>query len=358
MKSYSDEELSSINKELQRVVREYFKKRNIKRHGNERMKFKSFFMLTTFLIPIVILNLGILSNPFSIFILYVISGFGMAGIGMGIMHDALHGSYSKDKWINRIMGYSIFLIGANESIWKIQHNVLHHTYTNIEPMDDDLNTHGVMRFSPNAERKWFHAYQHYYAWILYGLMTLVWMSTRDFVRGTQYKKLGFFSGKGEFRNEMIKSVILKIMFVTVLLIMPILLNPVSWYVIFISFLGMHFLAGIIISLVFQTAHVMPDSEFPELNYGEKLPSSRLFHQLSTTCNYGRNSNIFSWYIGALNFQIEHHLFPDICHVHYKGLSEEIRTVIERNGLPYNSKTSFVSAIGDHYKMLKKLGEKP
>ena len=103
------------------------------------MLIKSVIMIALFFVPLIILASGIVTSAWMLFALYIASGFGMAGIGMCVMHDAIHGSYSKNKKINTFLGYSFNLIGANAIVWKIQHNVLHHTYPNIDQADDDIN---------------------------------------------------------------------------------------------------------------------------------------------------------------------------------------------------------------------------
>ena len=110
------------------------------------MIIKTFIMLTIFLFPFIILSSGIVNSSWVVFLLYIISGIGMAGIGMAVGHDAIHGSYSKNKKINKLVGYSFNLIGASSKVWEIQHNVLHHTYPNIDNADDDINTPFFLNF--------------------------------------------------------------------------------------------------------------------------------------------------------------------------------------------------------------------
>ena len=153
---------------------------------------KTIFMITLFFMPLVILSSGLVDAPVVLFLLYVISGLGMAGIGMSVMHDAIHGSYSKNKKINTFLGYSFNLIGGSAVIWKIQHNILHHTYTNIDEADDDLNAPFFLRFSPHAKHYWVHQFQHIYIWFFYSISTISWITSKDFVRLKRYKNMGFF----------------------------------------------------------------------------------------------------------------------------------------------------------------------
>jgi len=312
-------------------------------------------MLGLFLTPFVLLNAGLATNSWALFALYITSGLGMAGIGMGVGHDAIHGSYSKNKKLNALIGSSFNLIGANATVWKIQHNVLHHTYTNIEHADDDINAPFFLRFSPHAEKYWTHKYQHIYIWFFYGLATISWITTKDFVRVKRYHSMGFLNEKNEFRNALLNITAWKIIYYGFALVGPLVFLPLPWWHIVLAFLSMHFITGIIISTVFQVAHIMPSSEFPLPDNDGLIAGDWSTHQFATTANYAPNSKLFSWLIGGLNYQIEHHLLPGICHVHYKELAEIVKETAAEYGMPYSSNTSFFSAIKTHMQMLKQLG---
>lgn len=253
------------------------------------------------------------------------------------------------------MGYSINLIGANATTWKIQHNVLHHTYTNVNEFDDDLTTPGILRFSPDRELRRAHRFQHIYAWFFYSLVTLVWVTSRDFVRMNQYRSMGFLKDDIVYRKEIIKSIFWKIAYFSYALIIPVISNPAAWWVVLLAFLLMHMVTGTILSFVFQTAHIVPSSSFPKPNHEGLIDNQWLYHQLDTTSNYAPNSKIFSWFIGGLNYQVEHHLLPHVSHVHYKGLSQVVKPLVEKYNLPYHSKDNFFAAIAAHAAMLKSLG---
>jgi len=321
------------------------------------MVVKTGIMLGVYFIPLILIGSGVVTNTFWLFALYLTSGVGMSGIGMGVMHDAIHGSYSSNQNVNKWLGYTMNVIGANATVWKIQHNVLHHTYTNIDEADDDINPPFFLRFSPHARWYGVHRYQHWYVWFFYGLSTISWITTKDFVRIRRYRRLGFLKRKHEYRNELIKMIGWKLFYYGYALVLPLLMVPLAWWVVLAAFLSMHFLTGILMSLVFQTAHVMPDNQYPLPNSEGKIANSWAIHQLATTTNYAPNSRIFSWLIGGLNFQIEHHLLPDVCHTHYKKLAPIVAQTAREYGVPYNSKKSFYQAIQDHAKMLSSLGSK-
>ena len=319
------------------------------------MVLKTVVMLTIYFVPLVLINIGVITNAYWLFAMYLIAGIGMAGIGMSVMHDAIHGSYSANKKLNARLGYTMNLIGANAAVWKVQHNVLHHTYTNIDKADDDLNPPFFLRFSPHATRYWLHRYQWFYVWLFYGLSTLSWVTTKDFVRIRRYHGMGFFRGKGEFRDQVLKMIGWKLFYYSYALVLPMIVVPLAWWLVLLAFISMHFLTGLLMSLVFQTAHVMPDLEYPLPDGSGVIDNDWAVHQLATTTNYAANSRVFSWFIGGLNFQIEHHLLPDVCHVHYKKLSAIVAQTAKEYGIPYNHKKSFITAIWDHARMLRQLG---
>ncbi|MCE7055886.1 acyl-CoA desaturase [Algoriphagus sp. AGSA1] len=336
-------------------VNDYFRKNRKNKYGDSRMVYKSIFMLSVFFIPLVFICSGLVASASFLFGLYILSGLGMAGVGMGVMHDAIHGSYSKKPTINKYLGYSMNLIGANASVWRIQHNVLHHTYTNIDHGDDDINAPFFLRFSPNAKRYWIHRFQYLYIWFFYGLSTISWITTKDFVRAIRYKKMGFFKKEGEFRKQLVKIASWKALYYTYALIIPLMMVPLPAYIVVLAFLSMHFVTGICISLVFQTAHILSDTSFPQPDNKGLIDNEWIAHQLATTSNYAPKSRLFSWLIGGLNFQVEHHLFPNICHIHYRRISKIVAETAREFKVPYLVKSTFLTALQDHVKMLRQLG---
>tara|TARA_R110002073_G_scaffold14554_1_gene59294 strand:- start:65691 stop:66818 length:1128 start_codon:yes stop_codon:yes gene_type:complete len=344
-----------FSKTLRKRVNLHFKTNNISRNANASMVTKTILMLSMFFGPLIVIGLGLVTSVPLLFALYILSGLGMAGIGMGVMHDALHGSYSKNPKINKLLGFSFNLIGGNDTVWKIQHNQLHHTYTNIEHADDDLNAPFFLRFSPHAKKYWAHQFQHIYIWFFYGLATISWVTTKDFVRLKRYHGMGFLSEKNEYRNALIKMVGWKVLYYSYALIIPLIVAPMVWWVILLAFLGMHFVTGLLISIVFQVAHISPDSKYPLPDEDGLIAGDWYTHQFVTTTNFSPKSRFFSWLIGGLNYQVEHHLLPNVCHIHYRKLSSIVVDTAKEYGMPYYSKTTFASAIWSHAKMLRQLG---
>lgn len=344
---------AEFSKTLHLRVNDYFKDNNKKKYGGKQMVIKTIFMLSLFFIPLGFIGSGLVSSVWLLFGLYILSGLGMAGIGMGVMHDAIHGSYSKSPKINKYLGYTMNLIGANDSVWRVQHNVLHHTYTNIDQGDDDINAPFFLRFSPHAKRYWIHRFQHFYIWFFYGLSTISWITTKDFVRAIRYRKMGLL--KGGFKKFIIKISGWKVLYYSYALVLPLIMVPLPAWIILLAFLSMHFVTGILISLVFQTAHILEETAFPEPDDEGIISDAWVTHQLATTSNYAPKSKIFSWLIGGLNFQVEHHLFPNISHVHYRKISTIVAETAKEFKVPYLAKPTFLMALGDHVRMLRQLG---
>jgi linoleoyl-CoA desaturase len=344
---------------LNQRVNEYFKSNNISRYANTEMKIKTIFMFSLYLAPYILMITGSVSNSWAMFGLCILMGFGMAGIGLSVMHDANHGGYSNKSWINNFLGFSLNAVGGNAFNWKVQHNVLHHTYTNIHEVDEDISPRGILRMTPYGDWKAFHRFQHFYAWFFYGLLTLVWVIAKDFIRLIKYQKEGLVKKqKADIITEWIILIATKAFYIFYIFVLPSLLLPVTWWQILIGFVAMHYLAGFILAVIFQPAHVIDGTEYPLPDEEGKMENSWAIHQLHTTTNFANKSRWFSWYVGGLNFQVEHHLFPNICHVHYRKISKIVKNTAEEFGLPYKSEPTFVDALVGHAKLLKELGKGP
>jgi len=345
----------SFSKILRKRVNLYFKENNISRNANVTMVVKTIIMISLFFMPIILLCSGFITSTGALFTAYLICGLGMSGIGMGVMHDAIHGSYSKNKKINILLGYTINLIGANATVWKIQHNILHHTYTNINQADDDINTPFFLRFSPHAKHYRLHKFQYVYIWFFYAISTISWITTKDFVRLKRYKDMGFLNKKKEYEKALISLIVWKLLYYTYALIIPMIVIPLPWGLILLAFLSMHFVTGTLVSIVFQIAHIMPENEFPLPDENGEMKNEWLAHQFATTSNFAPKSKLIFWLVGGLNYQIEHHVLPDVCHVHYKKLSKIVVQTAKEFDMPYHSEKSIFQAISVHTKMLKSLG---
>jgi linoleoyl-CoA desaturase len=275
------------------------------------------------------------------------------------MHDANHGAYSKKKWINTLVGYSLNMVGANSFNWKLQHNVMHHTYTNVHDEDEDISPRGVLRLEPHAPWKKIHKYQFVYAWFLYGLMTLVWLFYKDFYRIVKYHKTGLAKKQNaNIVNEWMILIATKLIYIGYIFVIPTVFTALAWWQVILGIVIMHYIAGFLLAIIFQPAHVIEGTSYPLPDADLTLENNWTVHQLLTTSNFGNKSRWFTWYVGGLNFQIEHHLFPNICHVHYSKVSAIVKQTAHEFGLPYRSARTFAEALVSHARILKQLGQQP
>jgi linoleoyl-CoA desaturase len=353
---FNNKQSADFITELRKSIDLYFQQNKISQHANIAMVLKTIILFT--------ITFGayglILSNTFSIWgmlALAIVMGLGIAGIGFSVQHDANHGAYSSSPLVNTILGFSLNLLGGNAFTWKIQHNILHHTYTNIYNMDEDLDAGIVVRLSPNAPHKPHHKYQHYFAFFAYGLVTLMWLFVKDF------KKIKRYNGSSDSGyqkthpfSEYIILAVSKILYATYMIIIPLMVLDITWWQFIIGFLALHITTGVILSVTFQLGHLVEGPEQYLAQDNNSMDNAWAVHQLQTTSNFAMKNPFLSWYMGGLNFQIEHHLFPKICSIHYPALSKIIRRVAQKYNYPYYAQDTFFQALNSHYLMLKELGK--
>ena len=349
-----DEREQQFAAAVRKNVNEYFKEKGISPKGNFFLFSQSIAMLALYIVPFIM----ILTTPMNAWVavlMTVIMGIGMAGVGMCIMHDGVHGAFSKKEWVNNVAGATMFLLGSTVVNWKIQHNVLHHTYTNIEGNDEDIAVRGPLRLSGHAELHSIHRFQYVHAFLFYGLMTLFKL-TKDFSQLARYDKEGLTrQQKINTTSEYFKMGVVKLLYLFILVGLPILNTEFSWWQVLTGFFIMHWVGGCIMSTIFQMAHVVEGAVQPLPDSEGVIEKDWAAHQLQATSDFARNNVFLNWYAGGLNFQIEHHLFPNICHVHYRSIAPIVERTAKQFGLTYNLKSSFAAAFRSHVKRLKELG---
>ena len=339
---------------LKASVDEYFSKNNLKKTGNYKLYSKA----TILLISATAIYLTVLFAPIPGWAQLVLTGLfgtGMAFIGFNIMHDANHGSFSSRKWVNEIFGLTLNLVGGTAFLWKLKHNIVHHTYTNIDGVDDDINNLPFMRECKTQQWKPVHRFQGIYMFILYGFTSLLmWFS--DFQKYFSKKVYTTELKPMDFKEHVIFWVS-KAIYVILYVVIPI--NVLGWQSWLIGFSLMHFMLGLILALVFQLAHVVEHAEFSVAGVEPvKIENEWAVHQVKTTADFARGSKLATWCLGGLNFQIEHHLFPKISHIHYPDLSRIVKETCEQFGLRYNDFPTMAHAVVSHYRIMRDLGKNP
>jgi linoleoyl-CoA desaturase len=152
-------------------------------------------------------------------------------------------------------------------------------------------------------------------------------------------------------------IITKMIYVSIWIVLPILIG-ITWWKVLLGFFLMHYTAGLILSIVFQLAHVVDHTTNPTPNDLGEMDNTWAIHQLYTTTNFAPKNAIVNWYTGGLNHQIEHHIFPNISHIHYGKIAKIVKETAKECNLPYYEYKTMRSAVIAHFKHLRELGMKP
>jgi len=338
---------------LKKSVDQYFTSNNLKKTGNWKL-----YLKTVILIPLALLIYVILLfTDYAAWVgasLSILLGLTLVSIAFNIMHDACHGSYSSRKWVNELMGLTMNALGANAYIWKIKHNVVHHTYTNVDGIDDDIAKSPVLRHCPS--QKWMpaHRFQHIYMFFLYAVSTILWVFLTDMIKYFS-RKIIVTEMKFTLKEHLIFWVS-KLLYIGFYIVIPVLM--LGWQTWLVGYLIINITMGLTLSLVFQLAHVVEKTEFEVAEEKPKVIDTEwAIHEIRTTANFAPGNKIVSWFVGGLNFQVEHHLFPRVSHVHYAALSKIVKEHCDQFGIPYHSYPKMRQAVASHIRVMKALGDR-
>ena len=341
---------------LKTAVDQYFEVNNIKKTGDWRLYIK-----TITLVSAAIIIYGTLiffkMNMLPALLLCALLGFVFASIGFGVMHDANHGSYSTKPWLNDTLGLTANALGASSFFWKQKHNIIHHTYTNVDGIDDDIAKSPIIRQCET--QKWVpaHKIQHLYLLPIYALSSIFWLFFMDFTKYFTRKIYTTEAWKLTPKNHLIFWVT-KILYFTFYMIIPAIVWGFGPWL--LGFMMLHIVMGITLSLTFQLAHVVENTEFENVALDETkhVETAWAEHEVRTSSNFAMNNPVVSWFVGGLNFQIEHHLFPKVSHVHYPAISKIVMEKCKEFNLPYNKYDTMFGAVASHFRVMKSLGKKP
>lgn len=283
----------------------------------------------------------------------VLMGCLVAAIGFNVMHDGAHGSFSKYKFVNQLAAFSLNILGGNSFMWNVKHNVIHHAYTNVDGVDDDIDIQPWMRMSATQKKYALHKYQHIYFWFLYSLLYIFWIFVLDYQKYFK-NRIGSMPLKKMNLSDHLVFWGFKLFHFFLFVGLPIyMVGFKSWLIGFIIFTCV---AGLVLSLVFQLAHTVEHTSFPMPNESTgKLEDEWAVHQIKTTANFATKNKVVCWLVGGLNFQIEHHLFPKISHVHYPAISKIIRKACEEYGITYIEYPKVRYAVASHVAFLRQMG---
>ncbi len=347
---------NSINKPfastLRTRVNDYFKTRQIANTGNRKLYIKSVTLVVT-CIGLYTVLIALTMPIWLSCLLCIVLGINFAAIGFNIMHEGGHQSFAKRNWLNTVSAYTLNMLGGTIYFWKQKHNINHHTYTNIDGLDHDIDVK-FMRMHADQPHRWFHRFQFAYWFVLYGISYIAWVLFQDFEK--------YFSGKMGQRAErkvmpLREHIIFwatKIVYIAIYLVIPIV--AVGWLPALIGWLIAGVACGFCLAVVFQLAHVVEATQFPVADTGSgKIEQEWMVHQLSTTANFATGSRTVSWLLGGLNFQVEHHLFPRISHVHYPAINKLVKDTCKEFGVTYLEHRTMAGAFVSHLRHIYRLG---
>jgi linoleoyl-CoA desaturase len=288
--------------------------------------------------------------------LAVLLGLSAAGIGFNVQHDGGHHAYSNRPGVNRLMATTLDALGGSSYVWRWKHGVFHHTYVNIAGHDTDIDLAPLGRLSPEHRWRAYHRWQHLYLWPLYGFLAIKWQLVDDF------RKLitGRISNQPFPRPrgwELVIFITGKVVFFAIAFGIPLRFHSVG------SVLACYAISavvlGAVLSVVFQAAHCLEEAAFPHpRDDADRIEHAWAVHQVQTTVDFARHSRVVTWLIGGLNFQIEHHLFPKISHVHYPAISRIVEATCREFGITYAEHPSLRAAMGSHVRWLRRMGVPP
>ncbi len=344
---------NSFHRELRRRVEAEFKRSGTRQRDSVQMYVKTAVLLATFGLTYAAL-VFLAGCWWQALPLAIVLGMATAAIGFNIMHDGGHQAYSQRRWVNRLMALTLDLVGGSSYIWQWKHARFHHTWVNVAGHDSDIDLGVLGRLSPLQRRRPWHRWQHIYLWPLYAVTAIRWHlygDFRDMLTGTVGER-PFDRPRGV---DLAGFVIGKLVFFALAFGIPLLFHPVGTVLLFYALVSA--VAGLLLALVFQMAHVVEQAAFPVPDEsGCRMAVPWAIHQLQTTVDFARGNRILSWLIGGLNFQVEHHLFPRISHVHYPQLARVVEAACREFDLPYLEHRTFRAGIASHYRWLRQLGQ--
>lgn len=340
---------------LRKRIDAYFKEKNISKTGDSRLFTKSIILFSTLILFYTILVFFTPSSTLLALLICSLMGVNLAAIGFNVMHDGAHGSYSSNPKINALMGFALNVMGGNVYIWKLKHNGNHHTYTNIEGYDDDIDIKPLIRVHSQQPKLGIHNFQHIYGIFLYGFTYINWVFFNDYSKYFRSKVADNTPLKKMSLTQHLSFWLSKVFYYSVFIVIPGLV--VGWVPALIGYVTMAAVCGIFIAVVFQLAHVVEENEFitPTQDL-ENIENEWAVHQLHTTVNFATQSKFLNWLLGGLNFQVEHHLFPSISHVHYPELNKIVKQTCNEFEIRYKEYPTFGHALKSHINHLKQVGQ--
>ncbi|MBX3239588.1 MAG: DUF2781 domain-containing protein [Chitinophagaceae bacterium] len=290
-------------------------------------------------------------NPLLFCACFILYGMITLLFAFNFSHDFSHNTVFRNKRLNNL-GFTITytIVGAHAEAWKKRHVYSHHYAPNVEEYDSDLQITHLIRVTPGSKRYWYHRYQHIYAPFLYTTYSLFWVFIKDFVilfgPDTYEEKKGL---KYHFSFWLQKAV-----YLTLIIVMPVLFSQQPWYIVVAGFLCMHLVQSLFLLFTFFMTHHVESTAYPDTDENGYINTSWMMNQVKSSNDMHPFSNTANFILGGFNNHIAHHLFPHVHHVYYPELNIILYRILRENGITPN-KTSYWGGIVSHLRLLKKMG---
>lgn len=339
---------SPFTVELKYLVNEYLKQDPHGRTADLKTFLKSLFIIfscislyiTLLIHPYTFIQQILLTLMFALFTLV---------LGLNVMHESAHGNISKNRWINQIFAFSFDCFGVSSDLYRIKHVQFHHNFTNIFGPDGDISETPLIRMSLQQKHLFLHRFQTVYTPFLYSLITLTWPLS-DLSRMIDRKV-----GMRRFKPLSFK-VLFRIIFfkcISILLTYLIPMHQLGVKRAFILILIFHLTLGFVLALTFQIAHVLKETAFSK----DSIDTDWFIHQIQTTADFKTDNAWINSFFGGLNFQVIHHLFPNVSYRHYPNIQKIVQRCCQKYNVHYTHFEDLSSAILAHFRFLKLLSKK-
>ncbi len=341
--------------ELKGEVDQYLKRQTSGPYGNYLVVIKAVIFLSLFWgFYAAILFSGWPS--WAIRVCYAMMGIFGLFIAFNISHDGAHGTLTRSPGLNKWLYYLTFNpLGTDAYLWGLRHRKSHHLFPNVDGVDVDIDSNFLVRLSPNRPLLPHHHWQYLYAPLLYGLFTLQWVLLKDW----HYLFRKNLANMHDIKHpplEIAGVILAKLFHFGYIIVLPIVvgLSPgvvISGYLIYHVAMSYFFLFTNIMN------HHSEEAEFPRRDAEGYLPGSWAGHQIRTCLDFHPTSQLWTFFFGGFNAHAAHHLFPNVCHVHYPAISKIIARLVKKYDIQYHH-SDWWSAFKSHFRHLKSLGQTP
>lgn len=294
--------------------------------------------------------LYVIENPFLFVLCFILYGFSSLLFAFNFSHDFSHNTIFKSKKLNNLCFIFIYtIVGAHAEAWKQRHINSHHYAPNVEDYDSDLQITSLIRVIPNSKHFWFHRFQHIYAPLAYTTYSLFWIFIKDFV---------ILFSKDEYTDKKDVKYHLsfwtqKAVYITYILVLPILFTHQSWYIVLTGFLLMHLSQSLFLLFTFFMTHHVETTQYPTTDESGYIKTSWLMNQIKSSNDMHPFSETANFILGGFNNHIAHHLFPHYHHIHYPKLNRILYEILTTNNIKPNQ-TTYFGGIISHLKLLKRM----